>query len=67
MLKHFDRYLQAGYYPYCKEAREDYHMRVREVVNLVIDSDMPDSYLALDDIETGSGNRIPLWMFGMMY
>jgi hypothetical protein len=30
-------------------------------------ADQPDSYLALDDIETGSGNRIPLWMFGMMY
>lgn len=30
-------------------------------------ADLPDSYLALDDIETGSGNRIPLWMFGMMH
>ena len=28
---------------------------------------IPDSYLALDDIETGSGNRIPLWMFGCLY
>ncbi len=27
----------------------------------------PDSYLALDNIETGYRNRIPLWMFGMMY
>lgn len=24
-------------------------------------------YLALDDIETGEGNRIPLWMFGLLY
>ncbi len=23
--------------------------------------------IAVDDTETGSGNRIPLWMFGMMY
>lgn len=30
-------------------------------------ADLPDSYLALDDIETGFGNRIPLWIFGMMY
>ena len=29
--------------------------------------DEPDSYLAIDDIETGAGNRIPLWMFGLLY
>ena len=29
--------------------------------------DIPDSYLAIDDIETGRGNKIPLWMFGLMY
>ena len=28
---------------------------------------IPDSYLAIDDIETGTGNRIPLWVFGCMY
>ena len=29
--------------------------------------DMPDSYLAVDDIEIGNGNRIPLWLFGFLY
>ena len=29
--------------------------------------DIPDSYLAIDGIETGSRNRIPLWMFGLLY
>lgn len=29
--------------------------------------DIPDSYLAIDDEEIGRGNRIPLWMFGMLY
>lgn len=29
--------------------------------------DTPDSYLAVDDIETGFGNRVPLWMFGLLY
>lgn len=29
--------------------------------------DMPNSYLAVDDIEIGNGNRIPLWLFGFMY
>lgn len=29
--------------------------------------DIPNSYLAVDDTETGHGNRIPLWMFGLLY
>lgn len=29
--------------------------------------DIPNSYLAVDDIEIGVRNRIPLWMFGLMY
>lgn len=29
--------------------------------------DLPDSYLAVDDLEVGYGNRIPLWMFGLLY
>lgn len=27
----------------------------------------PNSFLALDNIEIGDGNRIPLWMFGLLY
>lgn len=30
-------------------------------------ANIPESYLAIDNIETGYGNRIPLWMFGMLY
>ncbi len=29
--------------------------------------DIPNSYLAIDDIEVGRGNKIPLWMFGLLY
>lgn len=29
--------------------------------------DVPDSHLAVDSTETGHGNRIPLWMFGLLY
>ena len=29
--------------------------------------DMPNSFLAVDDIETGHRNRIPLWMLGLLY
>lgn len=28
---------------------------------------VPNAYLALDQIKTGSGNRIPLWLFGFLY
>ncbi len=28
---------------------------------------VPNSYLAVDDIEIGNGNRIPLWIFGFLY
>lgn len=27
---------------------------------------LPASYLAIDDMETGHGNKIPLWLFGFM-
>lgn len=29
--------------------------------------DIADSYLAIDDIEVGYGNKIPLWTFGLLY
>lgn len=29
--------------------------------------DIPDSFVAADDIEFGFGNKIPLWLFGMLY
>lgn len=29
--------------------------------------DIPVSFLAVDDTEVGFGNRIPLWMFGLLY
>jgi len=30
-------------------------------------SGVPDSYIAADNIETGSGNKIPIWLFGFLY
>ncbi len=29
--------------------------------------DIPNSYVVMDDIEIGSGNKIPLWLFGFLY
>lgn len=30
-------------------------------------ADLPDSFVAADDITTGFGNKIPLWLFGFLY
>lgn len=30
-------------------------------------ANIPDSFIAADDIEFGFGNKIPLWMFGFLY
>ena len=30
-------------------------------------NDLSNSYLALDNIEIGNGNKIPLWLFGFLY
>ena len=54
ILKHFDRYLQTGYYPYYKEAGEDYLTRVGEVARLVIDGDIP----AVEDITYATVQKI---------
>ena len=40
VLKYFEQYLNEGYYPYYKEAGRDYLMRIGEVAQLVIDSDI---------------------------
>ncbi len=29
--------------------------------------DIPDSFLAIDDVETTLGNKVPLWLFGFLY
>ena len=30
-------------------------------------SDLPNSYVAADETEIGFGNKIPLWLFGLLY
>jgi len=29
--------------------------------------DIPNSYVVANDMEIGYGNKIPLWMFGLLY
>lgn len=38
---HFDDYRRRGYYPFYKEAGEDYASRLRQTVTVVIESDLP--------------------------
>lgn len=33
----------------------------------IIMQNIENGYVVKDDIETGYGNIIPLWMFGMLY
>ena len=43
-----------------------YTLDKAQIISLLT-KDEPNSFLAVDDIETGTGNRIPLWMFGLLY
>jgi predicted AAA+ superfamily ATPase len=47
ILPLFEKYLQHGYYPFYKEAGEDFFLRLKEVASLVIDTDLP----AVEDVE----------------
>lgn len=38
---HFEAYLHHGYYPFYKEAGEDYGARLRETVSVVMENDLP--------------------------
>lgn len=54
ILSLFDKYLQRGYYPYYNEVGDDYYSRILEVINLVIESDMP----AIEDVTFGTIQKI---------
>ena len=40
-LPEFKKYLQSGYYPFFMEYPETYHSRLEQVVNLVLETDIP--------------------------
>lgn len=41
MASYLDTYLEHGYYPFYREVGEDFASRLREIVSVVIDSDLP--------------------------
>jgi predicted AAA+ superfamily ATPase len=40
-IRYFEEYLKIGYYPYFMEDEKNYHYRIRQVVNRVLDIDLP--------------------------
>ena len=40
-LPEFKKYLQSGYYPFFMEYSETYHERLEQVINLVLETDIP--------------------------
>ena len=40
-IKLFEEYIQYGYYPFFIEGVNEYHLRIRQVVNYVLDVDLP--------------------------
>jgi predicted AAA+ superfamily ATPase len=40
-LQHFPNYLTNGYYPFFKESESLYHARITEVVNMIIELELP--------------------------
>ena len=50
VLKHFDRYLECGYYPFYREEPRQYLSRGVEVVNQVLEVDYP----AIEDVEAST-------------
>ncbi|MBQ0080870.1 MAG: AAA family ATPase [Alistipes sp.] len=46
VLKYFPDYLFYGMYPFYKESREDFHIRLAEAVNQTLESDLP----AVEDV-----------------
>ena len=40
-VKLFEEYLQTGYYPFFIEGEQDFHQRLKQTVNHILDSDLP--------------------------
>lgn len=40
-LQYFSLYLKHGYYPFYKELPEVYHIRLEEVINLILETELP--------------------------
>ncbi|MFC2097467.1 ATP-binding protein [Bacteroidota bacterium] len=41
ILPHFRKYLDIGYYPFYKEAPEQYYIRLKEIISVILERDIP--------------------------
>lgn len=42
-IRLFEKYIQWGYYPFFTEGTQEYHIRIRQVINHVLDVDLPSA------------------------
>lgn len=54
ILAEFRSYLKYGYYPFYNEGIKDFSFRLQQVINLIIDNDLP----AVQNIEYGTQQKI---------
>ncbi len=40
-IRLFEQYLVSGYYPFFKEGEDEYHVRLKQIINQVLDYDLP--------------------------
>jgi hypothetical protein len=40
-LQHFQNYLSSGYYPFFVEDEDNYHQKIRQIINTIIEVDIP--------------------------
>lgn len=62
------------FYSYCMPSQGDFLVNKKWLFEVggkkkkfIQIKDLPDSFVVADNIQTGYGNRIPLWMFGFLY
>jgi len=53
-LKHFNRYMREGYYPFYKEIPALYYSRLGEVINMIIETELPQ----LRGVETAHTSKL---------
>ena len=58
-IKYFETYLNKGYYPFFKESEVMYHNRIQEIVNMIIELELP----LLRHVEVAYTNKLKQLLF----
>lgn len=53
-IKLFEEYIQWGYYPFFSEGLQEYHFRIRQIINHVLDVDLP----SVENIDFNAVHRL---------